>query len=365
METRLVNNNQVMAMPVAKRHLIELNKVSKAYDVAAGKFLALKEVDMQADAGEFVAVVGKSGSGKSTLINMITGIDTPTSGEVVVAGTAVHLMDQEQLAVWRGRNAGVVFQFFQLLPTLTVAENGDQGGAGAVIGACVAGSAWGGGQAAGPWESKPNAACETGSVQGVRSADGTSWSFGLAPLVVANEVNVVITPGTVAPGAPVGSSFSLAFNPPSTSALATTPGSGSGGGGLALDPATDLVSDPVGALDIGTLFSADVVSPFTPALPTSAQGLTPTAPVVRQSTAANVLPARAPAKNGAVAFFVLLGCLAVLVRLNRIPVPNLRLLGPLGSSPATAAATIAAQPADTGGLGRFARRRVGTPPPLV
>lgn len=123
METRLISNAQVMAMPVAKSHLIELRKVSKAYTVAVGKFLALKEVDMQADAGEFVAVVGKSGSGKSTLINMITGIDTPTSGEVFVASTAVHAMDQEQLAVWRGRNVGVVFQFFQLLPTLTVAEN--------------------------------------------------------------------------------------------------------------------------------------------------------------------------------------------------------------------------------------------------
>ena len=103
--------------------LIELRKVSKAYNVAAGKFLALKEVDMGADAGEFVAVVGKSGSGKSTLINMITGIDTPTSGEVFVASTPVHELDQEQLAVWRGKNVGVVFQFFQLLPTLTVAEN--------------------------------------------------------------------------------------------------------------------------------------------------------------------------------------------------------------------------------------------------
>lgn len=123
METSLVSKKQVMAMPVAERPLIELRKVSKAYDVAAGKFLALKEVDMGADAGEFVAVVGKSGSGKSTLINMITGIDTPTSGEVFVAGMAVHAMDQEQLAVWRGRNVGVVFQFFQLLPTLTVAEN--------------------------------------------------------------------------------------------------------------------------------------------------------------------------------------------------------------------------------------------------
>lgn len=121
MQTKIASQTQ--GMIVAERPLIELNKVSKAYDVAAGKFLALKEVDMVADAGEFVAVVGKSGSGKSTLINMITGIDTPTSGEVFVAGTAVHAMDQEQLAVWRGRNVGVVFQFFQLLPTLTVAEN--------------------------------------------------------------------------------------------------------------------------------------------------------------------------------------------------------------------------------------------------
>lgn len=123
MVTELAGENQVIAMPVAERPLIELRKVSKAYDVAAGKFLALKEVDMQANAGEFVAVVGKSGSGKSTLINMITGIDTPTSGEVFVASTAVHAMDQEQLAIWRGRHVGVVFQFFQLLPTLTVAEN--------------------------------------------------------------------------------------------------------------------------------------------------------------------------------------------------------------------------------------------------
>jgi putative ABC transport system ATP-binding protein len=123
METSLASKNQVLVQPLVKNRLIELKQVSKAYSVAAGEFLALKEVDMQADAGEFVAVVGKSGSGKSTLINMITGIDTPTSGEVLVASAAVHMMDQEQLAVWRGRNVGIVFQFFQLLPTLTIAEN--------------------------------------------------------------------------------------------------------------------------------------------------------------------------------------------------------------------------------------------------
>jgi putative ABC transport system ATP-binding protein len=105
------------------RPLIELRGVTKAYDVAAGKFMALRGIDMQVAAGEFVAVVGKSGSGKSTLINMITGIDYPTSGEVLVASTAVHTLNQEQLAVWRGKHVGIVFQFFQLLPTLTIAEN--------------------------------------------------------------------------------------------------------------------------------------------------------------------------------------------------------------------------------------------------
>lgn len=110
-------------LPIRESRLIELSGVTKAYDVAAGKFLALKGIDMQVDAGEFVAVVGKSGSGKSTLINMITGIDNPTSGKVFVASTPVHALNQEQLAVWRGKNVGIVFQFFQLLPTLTVAEN--------------------------------------------------------------------------------------------------------------------------------------------------------------------------------------------------------------------------------------------------
>jgi putative ABC transport system ATP-binding protein len=111
------------SLPVYESRLIELRGVTKAYDVAAGKFLALKRIDMQVDAGEFVAVVGKSGSGKSTLINMITGIDNPTSGEVFVASTPIHALNQEQLAVWRGKNVGIVFQFFQLLPTLTVVEN--------------------------------------------------------------------------------------------------------------------------------------------------------------------------------------------------------------------------------------------------
>src|SRR6188474_3432371 len=103
--------------------LIELRKVVKTYQSTAGAFTALKGIDLQIAPGEFVAVIGKSGSGKSTLINMITGIDRPTSGEVLVAGTPVQTLSEGQMAVWRGRAIGVVFQFFQLLPTLTLAEN--------------------------------------------------------------------------------------------------------------------------------------------------------------------------------------------------------------------------------------------------
>jgi putative ABC transport system ATP-binding protein len=104
-------------------HLIDLQSVIKIYDTAAGQFRALKGIDLQVKPGEFVAVVGKSGSGKSTLINMITGIDRPSGGTVLVAGTPVHTLTENQIARWRGRNVGVVFQFFQLLPTLTVLEN--------------------------------------------------------------------------------------------------------------------------------------------------------------------------------------------------------------------------------------------------
>ncbi len=104
-------------------HLIELRQVVKIYQTAAGDFVALKNVDLKVDPGEFVAVIGKSGSGKSTLINMITGIDRPTSGQVLVGDTAVHELNEGQIAVWRGRQVGVVFQFFQLLPTLTLVEN--------------------------------------------------------------------------------------------------------------------------------------------------------------------------------------------------------------------------------------------------
>ena len=103
--------------------MISLQQVSKTYETPAGKFSALKDIDLQIHQGQFVGVVGKSGSGKSTLLNMLAGIDRPSSGSVAVAGTEIHAMSENQLAVWRGRNVGFVFQFFQLLPTLTTAEN--------------------------------------------------------------------------------------------------------------------------------------------------------------------------------------------------------------------------------------------------
>jgi putative ABC transport system ATP-binding protein len=103
--------------------LIDLRGVFKTYATPAGDFHALKGIDLQINPGEFVAVIGKSGSGKSTLSNMITGIDRPSKGEVLVAGTPVHKLSEGQIASWRGRTIGVVFQFFQLLPSLTVMEN--------------------------------------------------------------------------------------------------------------------------------------------------------------------------------------------------------------------------------------------------
>ena len=103
--------------------VVLLENVEKVFHTKAGPFKALRGIDLTVDAGEFVAVVGPSGSGKSTLINMITGIDRPTTGEVHVAGERLTKMSENRVAKWRGRNVGVVFQFFQLLPTLTVLEN--------------------------------------------------------------------------------------------------------------------------------------------------------------------------------------------------------------------------------------------------
>jgi len=114
---------QAMHAPRATDAVVELRGVTKHYPAAAGPFPALRGVDLRVAAGELLAVVGKSGSGKSTLLNLIAGIDRPTAGEVIVAGARVHELDEARLAGWRGRALGVVFQFFQLLPTLTILEN--------------------------------------------------------------------------------------------------------------------------------------------------------------------------------------------------------------------------------------------------
>jgi putative ABC transport system ATP-binding protein len=103
--------------------LIELTGVEKVYRNGKLEYRALCGIDLSIAAGEMVAIVGPSGSGKSTIINMITGIDRPTAGTVTVGSTQIDALDQERLAAWRGENVGIVFQFFQLLPTLTSLEN--------------------------------------------------------------------------------------------------------------------------------------------------------------------------------------------------------------------------------------------------
>jgi putative ABC transport system ATP-binding protein len=112
-----------MTNTIETRPLIELREVTRSYPTAAGTFTALADVSLSIGQGEFVVVVGQSGSGKSTLLGMLSGIDRPTRGEVFVAGTALHTLPEKAMSAWRGSAVGIVFQFFQLLPTLTAAEN--------------------------------------------------------------------------------------------------------------------------------------------------------------------------------------------------------------------------------------------------
>jgi putative ABC transport system ATP-binding protein len=109
--------------PRAAEPIIELARVEKVYRSGRVSFPALSGVDLAVTAGEMVAITGPSGSGKSTIINLVAGIDRSTAGTVTVAGRRLDQMTEEQLAVWRGRTIGLVFQFFQLMPTLTAAEN--------------------------------------------------------------------------------------------------------------------------------------------------------------------------------------------------------------------------------------------------
>lgn len=106
-----------------KTTLALLNQVTKTFETEAGSFQALRGIDLIIHQGEFVAITGRSGSGKSTLLNVLTGIDRPTSGELTVCGAEIGALDENGLAIWRGRNLGIVFQFFQLLPMLSVIDN--------------------------------------------------------------------------------------------------------------------------------------------------------------------------------------------------------------------------------------------------
>lgn len=106
-----------------KEAVIKLENVKKVYTIGEKGFWALKGLDLQIEKGEFTAIVGKSGSGKSTLLNLLGGIDSPTEGQIIVNGKVINDLRKNQLSRFRGENIGFVFQFFQLMPTLTVLEN--------------------------------------------------------------------------------------------------------------------------------------------------------------------------------------------------------------------------------------------------
>ncbi len=112
-----------MAQTNGKEPIIEIKDVVKSFPVGNGEVTILKGVSFAVKPGEFVSIVGPSGNGKSTLLNMVTGIDRPSSGEIVVTGRPVHRMTEDQLAAWRGENVGIIFQFFQMLPALSLLQN--------------------------------------------------------------------------------------------------------------------------------------------------------------------------------------------------------------------------------------------------
>ena len=105
------------------QNLIKLNHIYKAYTLGQLKTPVLQDISLTINAGEFVVITGPSGNGKSTLLNLLTGIDKPCEGEIIVNGSALHRLKEEELSAWRGLNVGIVFQFFQLLPSLTLLQN--------------------------------------------------------------------------------------------------------------------------------------------------------------------------------------------------------------------------------------------------
>jgi len=110
-------------MMLSGQSSIELRNLTKQFALASGVFTALSDINVNFRSGEFTSVVGRSGSGKSTLMNMITGIDRPSSGEVIVDGKPIHSLSETRRARWRGRNLGIVFQFYQLIPVMSLLEN--------------------------------------------------------------------------------------------------------------------------------------------------------------------------------------------------------------------------------------------------
>ncbi|MCJ7549249.1 MAG: ABC transporter ATP-binding protein [Anaerolineae bacterium] len=119
----LATQSDPRRMPDPAASVVRMRGIVKVFRTPVGDFTALNGIDVDFREGEFVSVVGKSGSGKSTLINMITGIDRPTAGEVLIGDVAIHQLDESRMSRWRGRNLGIVFQFYQLLPMLSLLEN--------------------------------------------------------------------------------------------------------------------------------------------------------------------------------------------------------------------------------------------------
>lgn len=103
--------------------IVQVVNVVKSFPSGSGEITILKGISFDVAKGEFVSIVGPSGNGKSTLLNMITGIDRPSGGDVIVTGREIHQMSENQLAAWRGQHVGIVFQFFQMLPSLSLLQN--------------------------------------------------------------------------------------------------------------------------------------------------------------------------------------------------------------------------------------------------
>jgi putative ABC transport system ATP-binding protein len=115
--------NQTASSNNGKDRVVQVKDVVKSFPVGGGEVTILKGISFDVATGEFVSIVGPSGNGKSTLLNMITGIDRPTGGEVIVTGREIHKMSENKLAAWRGQHVGIVFQFFQMLPALSLLQN--------------------------------------------------------------------------------------------------------------------------------------------------------------------------------------------------------------------------------------------------